>query len=277
MSITRTYTAEDGTVIAYRLFEASRPRAVVVALHGVRSHGEWYLDSARYLCECGFTTMLVDRRGSGLNECARGDTPNARTLLNDVDLAVEAARGDTALLPLILMGISWGGKLAACYAAKHPEKPAGLILSAPGIAPRVRLTVGETLRVALCGLISPRTEFEIPIPRDDMFTANPARLEYLANDTLSLFKVTARFFVASRTLDGYLARRVSRISAPTLMLLAGHDRIVDNEGLRAFYAKLKCPKEIVVFGDAHHTLEFEPDPKPYFDRLAAWIDGIVSG
>ena len=276
MSVTRTCTAKDGYVIAYRLLEASRPRAVVVALHGVRSHSEWYLDSARHLCECGFTTMLMDRRGSGLNGRARGDTPNARTLLNDVDLAVDVARRDNSDLPLILMGISWGGKLAACYAAKHPEKTAGLILSAPGIVPLVHLSPREKSRIALCALFAPRAKTNIPIPHNDMFTANPARLDYLSKDTLSLFKATARFFIASRALDVCLARRMSRISAPTLMLLAGHDRIVDNEGLRAFYDKLTCPKEMVFFGDAHHTLEFEPDPQPYFDRLAAWIGGVVS-
>lgn len=275
MSLTRTYSATDDYVIAYRWFEASRPRAVVVGLHGVRSHSEWYVDSAQHLSKCGFTTMLVDRRGSGMNARARGDTPNARTLLGDVDLAVNLARRQTQGLPVILLGISWGGKLAACYAAKHPKELAGLILSAPGIAPRVHLTSQEKLRVALCALLAPRAKFDIPIPSDDMFTANPARLQYLAQDALGLRKATARFFVASRVLDGYLARRVSRMAAPTLMLLAGRDKIINNEGLRAFYARLACPKEIVFFADAHHTLEFEPRPDAYFDRLAAWIGAIT--
>jgi alpha-beta hydrolase superfamily lysophospholipase len=33
-------------------------------------------------------------------------------------------------------------------------------------------------------------------------------------------------------------------------------------------------RRIVLYPGAHHTLEFEPEPAPYFRDLVAWIDEV---
>ena len=57
-------------------------------------------------------------------------------------------------------------------------------------------------------------------------------------------------------------------------MLAGRDRIVDNDRTRAFVARLASADTTTIeYPEAHHTLEFEPDPGQYARDLISWIEG----
>ncbi|HYV34666.1 MAG TPA: alpha/beta hydrolase, partial [Gemmataceae bacterium] len=69
----------------FRRYEPpGEPRGIIVCLHGIQSHGGWYEYSSKKLCAAGFRVYYLDRRGSGLNEKARGDSPSFGRLLEDV-------------------------------------------------------------------------------------------------------------------------------------------------------------------------------------------------
>ncbi len=107
-----------------------------------------------------------------------------------------------------------------------------------------------------------------------MFTANPERVRFAESDPLRLKEATATFLLASRRLDR-IAQRLgaSGWRGPLHVLLAGRDRIIDNERTRAFVRALDLPhRRISDFADASHTLEFEPDPTPFWNALADGLD-----
>ena len=59
---------------------------------------------------------------------------------------------------------------------------------------------------------------------------------------------------------------------PVLLLLAEHDRIIDNARTRRYVEKFAGSDSTVVeLPGTHHTLEFEPDPTPAFADVAAWL------
>src|SRR5207253_7502356 len=53
----------------------------VVGLHGIQSHGGWYLESCRRIADAGYDVVFLERRGCGLNDRDRGDAPSFRRLL----------------------------------------------------------------------------------------------------------------------------------------------------------------------------------------------------
>ena len=66
---------------------------------------------------------------------------------------------------------------------------------------------------------------------------------------------------------------VRRIQLPVLLLLAEHDRIIDNARTRAFVERVFVgDREIHEYAGAHHTLEFEPDPEPFLADLLSWLE-----
>ncbi len=79
------FKAGDGCTWRYRRYPAvGTPRAEVVFIHGIQSHGGWYEHSSASLAQAGFNVYFLDRRGSGLNQSARGDAPSFRRLLDDL-------------------------------------------------------------------------------------------------------------------------------------------------------------------------------------------------
>src|SRR5262245_50389533 len=103
--------------LAYRAYPAEGDvRGTVVYLHGIQSHGAWYLETASELARRGYSVYLPDRRGSGRSGGPRGHFPSAESLVDDVRRMVELARAETGDVPLFLVGGCWGARTALGYA-----------------------------------------------------------------------------------------------------------------------------------------------------------------
>jgi alpha-beta hydrolase superfamily lysophospholipase len=269
----KTYTVRDGYRCHYRDYPADGTlRGRVVFVHGIQSHAGWYEHSCRRLAEAGFAVSFLDRRGSGQNIVARGDTPSFRRLLDDIAEFLRPLRQQHPALPIFLGGISWGGKPVTALQRRHPGLCDGLVLLCPGFRPLVRPSRKERLGIMLSRLATPRRLFPVPLSDPQLFTANPRWQEFIRTDPLSLRQATARFFVESVRLDLYLRFAVSHVRLPVLLLLAEHDRIIDNGRTRAFVERFPAAdKEIHEYAGAHHTLEFEADPEPSLADLLRWL------
>jgi alpha-beta hydrolase superfamily lysophospholipase len=269
----RTHTANDGYCWKYRYYDPpSAPRAHVVCLHGIQSHGGWYDYSCRRLAEAGYAVSFLDRRGAGLNEAARGDAPSFRRLLDDIAEYLRASPAHPPQLATHLLAISWGGKLALALQRRHPGLVDSLALLCPGIVAQVRPTFRERLGIAWCYFTAPGRLFPVPLNDPELFTTTPEWLEFLRNDPLAVREATARFLAHSVRLGGYLRFVRAHVTVPVLLLLAGRDRIVDNADTRRYVESLASPDMTVIeYPEAHHTLEFEPRPHRYLDDVIGWL------
>jgi alpha-beta hydrolase superfamily lysophospholipase len=267
-----TFRASDGYRWHYRHYAPDvPPRAEVVILHGVQSHAGWYEHSCRVLAAKEFSVSFLERRGSGRNQERRGDTPSFRRLIDDVAEYVRAVHNPHSGRRKILLGISWGGKLVAALQRRHPGITDAIALLCPGFFPRVSPSLRERLAILWARLTRPSRLFPIPLDDPELFTATPRWLQFLRDDPLALHQATARFLVESVRLDYYLRRAPRYVTVPTLLLLGGHDRIIFNEPTRAFVKRFAGPKTIIEYPDAHHTLEFEPEPDVFLGDLVTWL------
>jgi len=269
---TGEYTASDGSGLCYREWKPDGYETIVVNLHGIQSHSGWFTRSCEHLAQNGARVVSLDRRGSGRNEEARGHTPSAGQLIDDLKVMVERLRAEDPDKKLHLLGVCWGGKLAAALSGLHPELVDSLILSSPGLAAKVRPGLLDCVLIGICSLVWAGRLFRIPIDRAEMFTSNPDRIEFIKNDPLRLDRATARLMAESKRLDWLLEGVVRQIQAPALLMLSGRDEIVDNEwNMRIFDRFGSAEKQIETFDNACHMLEFETDTAQYFDTLVRWI------
>jgi alpha-beta hydrolase superfamily lysophospholipase len=265
------FTAGDGYTWKYRRYQsAGSPLAEIVGLHGIQSHGEWYKRSCEELAAAGYAVSFLDRRGCGLNVQDRSDAPSFRRLLDDV---AEFMRGLPR--PRIVCGISWGGKLAVGLQRRHPGLTDALVLIAPGLCPIIRPPRSERIGILVSRFLSPRRQFPIPLNEPQFFTANPAWQSFIRSDPLALREATARLLFESGRMDVYLWFAGRHVTMPVLLLLAGKDRIIDNEATRRLvdrFATAEC--EVRTFPDAHHTMEFEQGGPPFSRYLLEWIERV---
>ena len=277
----REFMTSDGCRIRFRHWPAAEPRGIVIALHGIQSHSGWYKYSSRRMAEAGFDVWFMDRRGSGRNGFQRGHAIHAMRLINDVRALAQIARHEHpqksgTTFPVTLMGISWGGKLAAAAAALFPGEFDRLALLYPGLVPRIGPTKWQSFRLNFA------RDFEIirrdiPIPLRDpaLFTQSPEWQQFIADDPLTLHTVTSSFLNAGRELDRIVRTHATQISQPTLLMLAGRDQIVDNARtwslVRTFRSRSLTR---LTYSDACHTLEFESDRERIYNDLIHWLQGL---
>jgi len=267
------HQASDGYRWRYRRYVPAEPiKARVICIHGIQSHGGWYEQSCRYLSEAGFAVSFLDRRGSGLNQEARGDAPSFRRLIDDIAEFIQQERLQVSHSPpIFLVAISWGARLGAALEGRHPGLIDGLALLCPGFFPKVRLPFVQQLSIAWARLFCPQKLFPIPLNDPELFTANPSRQKFIREDELGLRQATARLLVESVRLGIYV--RMASVKVPVLLLLAQNDRIIDNDRTRRFVERFASPKKkIIEYPEAHHTLEFEPNPETFLADLRSWLE-----
>ena len=270
----REWTLGDGYVLRGRVWESlTRERSrTVVYLHGIQSHGGWFEWSASLLAQQGCHVILPDRRGSGLNGAARGDTPSAERWLEDIDELAAWGQRDLGATQFDVVGASWGGKLALAWSLRHPQQVGKLLLIGPGLFPAVDLSPLGRIRVGLSLLTGGRRTFAIPLNDPALFTDNAAGQAFIADDHLKLTRATARFLWHSERLSRRLLRTdAGALRAETTLVLAGKDRIILNGPTEEWVRRVADHDvKVVALAEAAHTLELAADPTALRELITQW-------
>jgi len=271
------YAGAGGRLLRYRTVRPTRaadgriPDAVrhrLLSLHGIESHGGWFLPVARRLAARGCLTWLLDRRGSGLNrDEAPGDAESAGVLLEDVARFRDHA-GDP---PLTLVGLSWGGKLATAASLDRPRNVERLVLVTPGLRVKVRPPARDLVRISIDRVFRRgRARVRVPID-DEMFSADAGVLDFIRGDAARLREVTSRMLLAGRALDRRVDRGIASLRVPVLLCLAQDDPIVDEPALRRLLSRLPAGSLRVRRFPGRHSIQLE-SPGALADAIAAFLD-----
>ena len=199
----------------------------------------------------------------------RGHASSCRRLVRDIVEWLQSLRAEDPSVTSVLAGISWGAKLALITAARHPELVDGIALICPGLLPRVGVSRKEKMQIAWAVLANRRKLFPIPLSDPALFTANPEAQAFIASDPHSLRQGTAGLMAASFIIDRLVQRVPGRVQQPALLMLAGRDRIVDNETTAQLLPEIglgRSPGDRIPRGASHagvrprpHALWARPD------------------
>ena len=173
-----------------------------------------------------------------------------------------------------LVGLSWGGKLAVAHALEHTGDADGLVLITPGLVAIVDLSGLDKIGVLLGTVCCPHGLYKTPI-EPELFTTTPFFLDGIRRDPLKLHYATTRFFFQSHRLDGLVERRMPENRLPILLVLAGQDRIIDNDGVRNLLERGGGEQimEVVVYEDQTHSIQFDA-PARLVDDIVLWIESV---
>jgi acylglycerol lipase len=275
--------APDGAKLGYRLWQGSNDAPVVLYLHGIEGHSQWFENTASALNERGLTVYAPDRRGCGMNGQSRGHISNYRTLLADLESQLRQIRRQHSGKSVFLIANCWSAKLAAILAQVNYKSTdqsllppfAGLILTSPAIYTRIDFPLPTKLKIAFSWLRGNKGQMQIwPIPlTTTMLTDNPDYLDYLQKDPLRLTDVTTSFLVQTFLLSLKAKEVAKNITIPTLILQAGVDEIVNIQKLENWYEKIPAAdKAMRVFPEVCHSLDFDSAWfKEYTHMLSEWI------
>ncbi|MBO2462607.1 lysophospholipase [Actinomadura sp. LCR2-06] len=124
------FAGTRGAVTA-RIWSDGAPRRIAVLAHGYGEHLGRYDHVADALVRHGATVCGPDHMGHGRSAGERVLIEDFEDVVADLHTVVESARGDHPGLPVVLIGHSMGGLIAARYAQVHGDVLTALVLSGP--------------------------------------------------------------------------------------------------------------------------------------------------
>ena len=273
-STLRSFTAHDGSnlaVVDWPLPSGVPSRGLVVIVHGLGEHAGRYDHVAERLNSWGFAVRSYDQHGHGESDGKPGALPSDTFLLDNLaELLDTSRRRMDPRLPLVLMGHSLGGLVAARLVSLNLRQVDGLVLSSPALD--AGMNAFQKLLVSVLPRLAP-----------DLRVGNGLNAQYLSHDAGVVQAYRDDPMVHDR-ISARLARFIADAGpavlasapqwrVPTLLLYAGADHLVNPEGSRAFAAA--APPGVVsahCFEGLYHEIFNEVDREAVFERLKGWID-----
>lgn len=308
MDLTVTpFTARDGENLAIYNWHAARrtgagdsqlgdgysgPKGVVLIVHGLGEHAGRYEGVARLLLQSGFAVRGYDQRGHGRSDGQRGALPDNDALLEDLAEMVDEARlhglpfpttaGELEAelaaaknLPLILLGHSLGGLVAARFVALNLRPVEGLVLSSPAL--ELGLSFFQKVLLAASLKFMPSITVNNGLNPHHL-SRDPEVVKAYLEDRLVHNKISPRLGHFLATAGPATIAAAANWRTPTLLMYAGADKLVNPAGSRRFAtlaALSKTVKPGVVtakcFDGYSHELFNEPESAPVFDLLKSWL------
>lgn len=249
-----------------------RSRGVYV-LHGMGEHAARYERLATRLAAEGWTVAAHDHPGHGRSAGRRGVADPPDTLVARAGERLERFADELGAAP-ILFGHSLGGVVATELVLARRVPVAALALSAPAIVPR--LTRANAIRLAVLSRLAPRLAVELPYDAS-VLTRDPeeiarAHADELVHGFKSAGLVRWLIDAAHRAIE-----RAPELELPTLVLIAGADRLVDTDRTRAFAARVPAAYRTVhVYDDCHHELlnERPEERERVTTDIVRWLDAL---
>jgi len=269
-----TFIAGDGDNIAIQdwpLAQAHQLRGVVILVHGLGEHAGRYDHVARRLNEWGFAVRGYDQYGHGESGGKRGGLTSDDRLLDDLGDIVESTRKRMPKgCPLIVIGHSMGGLVAALFVMQNAKKIDALVMTSPALDPG--LDAFQKLLLAVLPKIAPNVRvgngLDVSKISHDLNVVQAYKNDKLIHD-----RISARLakFIADGGVTVLAA--APQWKTPTLLMFAGQDKLVDPAGSRTFCAA--APTSVVTshcFEALYHEIFNELDAAPVFAKLKTWLD-----
>ena len=249
---------------------AGAARAVVLIVHGLGEHAGRYGAVAARLNDWGFPVRAADHRGHGASSGARGALPTSSRLVEDLALVIDDTRRAFPGWPLVLLGHSLGGLVAASTVARGVREVDALVLSSPALD--AGLNPFQKLLVATLSRLAPGLRVGNGLDAD-FLSHEPAVAEAYRADPLCHDRIGARLarFLAD---EGAVVRAAAPAwKVPTLLIYAGDDRLVKPSGSRSFAdAAPGSVVSVTCFSSLYHEIFNERDAEPVFETLRDWLD-----
>jgi alpha-beta hydrolase superfamily lysophospholipase len=126
-----TYDGVAGPLVARSWSGTDEPTHVVVIAHGYGEHVGRYEHVAAALVDGGAVVYAVDHMGHGKSGGERVLIHDFEDVVTDLHALDEQARREHPGLPVVMLGHSMGGLIAARYAQRYGDTLAALVLSSP--------------------------------------------------------------------------------------------------------------------------------------------------
>jgi alpha-beta hydrolase superfamily lysophospholipase len=251
---------------------ASPARLVLVTVHGFSGYCGLYRHVAGALRARGIAVTQFDCRGHGLSEGRRGHVDRFDDYHADLSLVVRRARELSPGTPWALMGHSLGGAIVLDHVLRRQSQPQPdrLVVAAPWLELKMKVSMPKRAAAEVFSRLTPTLTMSNGLKGEDV-SRNPVVVANFFRDPLVHHVATAGWFAGVLRTQATLRASAAQLQVPTLVLVAGQDKIVSNEATLAFAQGAGKMAEVRHYPALYHELFLEPERERVLAEIADWL------
>lgn len=286
-------TAEDGTKLHYNMAIHPEEKASVVISHGFCEFTSKFYEVMYYFYKMGYSVFIVEYRGYGFSDRLVSEIDKAH--IDDYDKYIidlhcfmnQIVTIESKTKEYILFAHSMGGCIGTLYMEKYPNTFKKAVLSSPlmqmnfGNIPE--WSVGLLLFLAVAtGKSKSYAPSNHGFDGNNVFKTSSAlsktRYDYGFNERLreknyTTYGGTYGWVKASIKAIKTLHKNADRIKTPILLLQAGLDTKVKNEGQDKFCKEVENIEFVRFDGSKHEIFNaLYKDRVNYYKKIFEWIN-----
>lgn len=262
-----------GVALHVEHFRPTSPaRLVLVTVHGFGAHCGVYRHVAGALLARGIAVTQFDCRGHGRSQGRRGHVDRFDDYHDDLGLVVRRARERTPEVPWALLGHSLGGLIVLDHVVrrKSESQPDRLVAVAPWLELKMKVPMPKRAAADIFSRLKPTLTTGNGIKAEDV-SRSPEVVANFFRDPLVHHVATAGWFACVLRSQAALRAMAAQLKVPTLLLVAGQDRIVSTEAALAFAQAAGSAVKVRLYQGLYHEMFLEPEREQVLSDVANWL------
>lgn len=269
----KAWRTRDGISLPLRVWKVERPRAVIVALHGMNDYSRAFDMPGAWWADRGIAVYAYDQRGFG-EAPQRGIWAGGEVMAEDARDMVALVRAAHPGIPVYLLGESMGGAVAILAATgDEPLDADGLVLSAPAVWGWSSLDWSARAALWITAHLQPWGPLEPPQGLKIVPSDNRAALRELASDPLFIKVTRSDALYGLVDLMELANANAARVRLPVLLLYGGRDDIVPPSPTVKVMRELSPQARIAVYDNGYHMLLRDYQREKVWRDIQAFIEG----
>lgn len=254
----------------------SHCKCIVVIAHGFMEHSGRYIDFAKVLVTHNIGVCIIDHRGNGFSEGAKGDIEDFFDFVEDLHELIKDLKYKYKK-PILTYGHSMGGLITFIYGLKYKEDVYGQILASPALGVPIGMKNFPPAFYESLGYMA--GDLKIHRAGESLATRNEVYIEAFKGDKVGNTFATMRFMDQFlRVGVEYAMKHASEYEVPSLFLLGTKDLVIPISRNRSMVSKIPYKDKVIIEYDAcmHDLLhDLDEEVQKVESDVLNWIENLI--
>jgi lysophospholipase len=190
----------------------------------------------------------------------------------DLSLVAQVARARSPGTAWALMGHSMGGAVALDHVLRQRSHPQAdrLVLLAPWLELKMKVSMPKRAAAEVFARLKPTLAIANGLRAEDI-SRNPLVVAKFHEDPLVHHVATAGWFAGVLKAQANMRTLAARLVVPTLLVVAGQDRIVSTDAALAFAQQAGNIVTVRRYETLYHEVFLEPERDQVITDIASWL------